>query len=97
MHVVVGSGQATVVEATTLASYTTSCSGGANRVCTATISGPSAGARTVDLATGAVAAPVPATIRVTASGTNRYGVLLTGPAPLDLPLTVITSGSVRVD
>jgi alpha-tubulin suppressor-like RCC1 family protein len=98
VHVVVGSGQATVVEATTLASYTTSCTGGgANRVCTATINGPSAGARTVDLATGDVAAPVPATIRVTASGTNRYGVLLTGPAPLDLPLTVITSGSVRVD
>ena len=59
VHVVNGSGQATVVQATSLASYTTSCTGGgANKVCTATIAGSGATARTVDLTTGAVAALV---------------------------------------
>ena len=97
VHVVNSGGQATVVQALSLASYTTSCTGGgANRVCTATITGTGATAHTVDLTTGAVAGPMAASIRVQAAGTDRYGVLLTGPAPLDLPLGLVLSGSVRV-
>ena len=99
VHVVAGGGQAVVVDAPTLSSYTTTCSGGgANRVCTATIVGSGAQARTVDLTTGqVVAGPVAASITVTAVGTDRYGVKVTGSAAtVDLPPTVVTSGSVRV-
>ncbi|RYC11455.1 Ig-like domain-containing protein [Nocardioides zhouii] len=98
VHVVLGSGQATVVDTATLSSYATTCTGGgSSKVCTATIAGTGATARTVDLASGAVSGPVAASITVTAVSTNRYGVQLGGPAPKTLAPTVLTSGAVRVD
>ena len=98
VHVVGGAGQAVVVDAPALASYTTTCTGGgASRVCTATIAGAGAEARTVDLVTGdLLPGPVAASITVTAVGTDRYGVRLTGPVAVDLAPTVVTMGSVRV-
>ena len=97
VHVVVTGGIATVVEAPVGSASTTCSGGGNNRLCTITADGQSATARTVDLATGVVGAAGAATITVRASGTDRYGVVLTGPAPRDLPLTLIESGAVRVE
>jgi hypothetical protein len=33
---------------------------------------------------------------VTASGTDRYGVVLAGVAPRNLPLTVLDAGAVKI-
>jgi hypothetical protein len=67
-----------------------------NKVCTVTIDAPSATARTVDLATGTVAVASAAAMTVIASGTDRYGVVLTGPTPRNLLLTVLDAGAVKI-
>jgi hypothetical protein len=51
----------------------------------------------VDLATGVVSDGGAATITVKASGTDKYGVVLAGPVPRNLPLTVLDTGTVRVE
>lgn len=97
VHVVVAGGTATVVEAPAASATTTCSGGGGNRVCTVVADGPAGTARFVDLATGVVTDAGAATITVRASGTDRYGVVLTGPVPRSLPLSVLDSGSVRVE
>ncbi|MDQ4053655.1 MAG: Ig-like domain-containing protein, partial [Actinomycetota bacterium] len=97
VHVVGSSGVVTVVESSAASSLSTTCTGGgSNKVCTVTIDAPAAKARTVDLDTGTVTTAGAASMTVRASGTNRYGIVLTGPTPRDLPLTVIDVGAVTI-
>jgi alpha-tubulin suppressor-like RCC1 family protein len=97
VHVAVVGGSAYVVQAPA-ASATTSCTGkGSNQVCTVTVSGGAGTVAVVDLATGVVSDGGAATITVKASGTDKYGVVLAGPVPRNLPLTVLDTGTVRVE
>jgi alpha-tubulin suppressor-like RCC1 family protein len=97
VHVVGSSGVVTVAESSAVSSLSTTCTGGgSDKVCTVTIDAPSATARTVDLATGVVTAAGAASMTVTASGTDRYGVVLAGVAPRSLPLTVLDAGAVKI-
>jgi hypothetical protein len=97
VHVAVVGGSAYVVQAPAASATTTCSGGGSNRVCTVTVNGAAGTVTVVDLATGVVSDGGAATITVKASGTDKYGVVLTGPVPRNLPLTVLESGTVRVE